>query len=657
MPLRPEHRSRREPLVRAALLAVAGTALAVGVSAAVAQATAESTPGVGYFEQDGLRVDVEATPLDVRPGRDEGVHPAENVRLRFRVREAGEAGKPIAGLDPLAWLLARKPGEPVPERQKCEAAIRSLLAGHLARAADINLNEYLLVTLDDNNSISIVDPQVESSQTKTVGMVSLTSRGKDFVLSPDRRTALVTLPTQARVAAADLFRRKARYLEVGGTPHRIVLQPDGRLAWVGDATGTSVTAIAVEGFTTAGVVAVGAGPHAFAFRDDGRYLFVASPASPTLYVIDTQTVAVAARVDVGPGSVGVAYSAHSGQAYVGRRDGTLVAVDGKRFTRTASLSIGARLDGVWVVPGGRFGLALDGEPGRLAIVDLARNQVTHETRVGPHADQVTFTDTFAYVRHADSGDYALLGLDTLAQPAPPLVSTVVMGQRPPSVDAASIAPLVAPLPEGGGALVLSPADRAIYHYMEGMNAPMGAYQTYPWTAHGVLISDRTIREVEKGLYQTEFQAPAAGAYTVPFLVPTSPQLWGCFNLEVKALPGMPTTADTLAMEPLFRGHVFAPGAPQPLRVRLTNPATGAPLDGLADVMLLVMRGPTWQWRGAARGLGDGRYEVTVTFPEAGQYMVMVSSPSRGVSFEQKPVALAQVGAAGAGDHTTTTEGP
>jgi hypothetical protein len=35
--------------------------------------------------------------------------------------------------------------------------------------------------------------------------------------------------------------------------------------------------------------------------------------------------------------------------------------------------------------------------------------------------------------------------------------------------------------------------------------------------------------------------------------------------------------------------------------------------------------------------------VTVTFPEAGQYMVMVSSPSRGVAFGEEPSAVARVG--------------
>ena len=594
-----------------------------------------------FFEQQGLRVEVRVRPLDSAADADAAVRSAESVRLQFQVREAGKAGKPVAGLNPLAWIVGRKAGEALPDPKACEYQIRGLLAGRLARAADVNLNEYLLATLDDNNSVSLIDPQIESSKTKTVGMVSLTAKGEDFVLAPDRRRILVTLPVQHRVAEADIFTRKARYLEAGGTPRRIALQPDGRLAWVGDASGGQVTAVTASDFRLAGAVDVIPGPHEFAFRDESRYAFVGGPAADRVAVVDTQTLARTAEVEAGTGLVALAYSAHAGQLYVARADGTVIAVDGKRFTRTATLSLPARLSDFGVSPDGRFAIALHGDADRLSVIDLATLRVVHEAPTADGPDRVTFTSAFAYVQHAGAGEFVLVDLGSLARDGKPVVATVVMGQQPPAVGPyATIAPTVAPLPEGGGALVLSGADRSIYHFMEGMNAPMGSYQTYPWPARGVLIVDRTIREVEKGLYQTEFQAPGAGKYTIPFLVPSSPQLWGCFDLEVQGTPTQQAAA-RLKMEPLFDSTPFPAGVPQELRVRLTDPDSGRPVDDLDDVMLLVMRGPTWQWRGAARGLGNGEYLVTVTFPEPGQYMVMVASPSHGVEFGSVPSVLAQ----------------
>jgi DNA-binding beta-propeller fold protein YncE len=633
---------------------VVGLWLAAG--AALAAAEPSLPPEPSYFEQAGLRVEMETAPLQ-REAADGRVYALEDIQLQFRVREAVEGGKPVAGLFPLAWLSKREKGEKVPDREACEYQIRGLLAGRLARAADVNLNEYLLLTLDDNNSISIIDPQVESAKTKTLGLVSLTAKGVDFVLAPDQRNVLVTLPTQQRVAAADLFIRKARYVEVGGSPRRITLQPDGRFAWVGDESGESVSAVDVAAFKLAATVPVGPGPHEFTFRDDSRYVFVASPASASLSVIDTHGFERRVELGVGPGAVGVAYSAHSGQAYVALADGTIAAIDGERHERTATISLEPGMTSFAVAPDGRFGFALHQEADRLTIIDLATHKVAHSVPTGRLPDDLDFTYTFAYVRHAGTGDYLLVDLGSLARGGEPLLAPVVMGRQPPAAGPnATIAPTLAQLPEGAGALLLNSADRSIYHFMEGMNAPMGSYRTYPWPARGVLLSDRTIREVEKGLYQTEFKAPSPGVYTLPFLVPTSPQLHGCFTLEVAHVPGQDDRPPSLHMEPLFGGgHVFSPGTPQELRVRLTDPDSGEPVDGLNDVMILVLRGPTWEWRGAAEALGDGRYQVTVTFPKAGQYMVMVSSRSRGVQFGRGRSAVAKVGEALAGGEQDVKE--
>ncbi len=619
----------------------------VGVARLAVATTAPPT----FFEQNGLRVEVEVSSLTAGADAKAPVRPTENTRLRFRVREAGPDGTPVAGLAPLAWIVGRESSDPVPDRAACEYQIRALLAGRLARAADVNLNEYLVVTLDENSSVSLIDPQIESSKTKTVGMVSLTSIGEDFVLTPDRRRVLVTLRAQHRVAEADLFGKMARYLEVGGAPRRIALAPDGRLAWTGDAAQGSVTAIAVEGFTRAGAVDVGPGPHEIAFRDDSRYVFVASPASDRLAVIDAQTFARAHEVDTGPGLVGLAYSVHSAQVYVALADGTVVVIDGRRFTRTATVSLGAATSAFGVSNDGRFAVALHRATDRLSVLDLATNKVIDRETTALQPDRVAFTDSFAYVRHAGSGDFLLLDLHSLRTTGETRPSTIVMGQRPAaSVSSGdAIAPSIAALPEGGGALILNQADRSIYHFMEGMNAPMGTYPTYPWPARGLLIANRTIREVEKGLYETEFKAPAVGTYTVPFLVPANPQLWGCFSLEIQGGPETRRAAGALKMESALPDGPLPVGTPLDLRVRLSDPDGGKPLDDLDDVMLLVMRGPIWQWRGAAQPLGNGEYQVRVTFPEAGQYVIMLSSPSRGVEFGSVPSIIATaVGNAGSG---------
>lgn len=578
-----------------------------------------------YFEQEGLKVEMEVSPLLVTE---------DDIRLRFRVAESGDAAKPVSGLRPLAWLTRRADNTETPSKESCKHIIRGLLGGRLARNADVNLNEYLLITLDDNNSISIIDPQIESSKTKTLGIVSLTSKGTDFVLARDRRHVLVTLPANGHVAAADIFEKKARYIHVGGRPHSIALQTDGRLAWVGDETGETVSAIDVATLSAVAAIKTGPGPHAFAFTESSAHAYVASRGSTKLAVIDTHTLEVAESLDVGAGAVAVAYSSRSGQVYVARADGVVVVVDSKRQLKAATIRLEDAISSFAISPSGRFGFAVHGDRDKLTIIDTATNSVLHTLTTLSVPDRVQFTDSFAYVRHAGTGEYLLIDLSTLASDGTPAITPVVMGQRPPEFDATTtVAPTIAPLPEGAGVLALNGADRAISHFVEGMSAPMGSYRTYPWPARGVLISDRTIQEADAGVYETEFRLPRAGTYTLPFLVPTSPQLYGCFTLEVATAEGEAVAETPLILEAMFDSkQAFSTGRPQPLSVRLRDPTSGHPVEDLDDVMILVLGGPRNQWRGRARPVGQGAYEVDAIFPSPGQYMVMVASESRGVAF-------------------------
>jgi len=620
-------------LLRSLCVAAAAATVVTGVAAATA---AESA----YFEHEGLRVELDARPLE--GAVDQGIRAYEDVELDIRVREANDAGKTVSGLQPLAWLTRREDGEATLEGDACKRHIRGLLAGRLARNADVNLNEYLLITLDDNNSLSIIDPQIESSKTKTLGIVSLASKGDDFVLAPDRRRVLVTLPLKGQVAEADIFERKARYLAVGGQPHRIALQADDRFAWIGDRAGDEVVVVDVDELEVAARFPVGSGPHEFAFAREEPRAFVIGRAR-SVAIIDTRTLERLGDVSLEAAPVAIGYSDHSRRAYVALDGGRLLVVDGERREVSGTIELPAPVSAFAVSPDGRFGFAVHGEADRVTIVDTASDRIVGTITTGSEPHDIAFSDAFAYIQHAGTGQAVLVDLSVLSSGETPTTAPVALGQRPPvSRTQPTIAPTVVSLPEGGGVLALNGADRSIYHFMEGMNAPMGAYQTYPWRARGVLLSDRTIREVDKGRYATEFQAPSAGEYTLSFLVPTSPQLFGCTQLVVNELPQKPRVARSLKVESLFADRVLAAGVTQSVGLRLTDPDSGEALDELDDVMILVMSGPTWQWRGAARPLGDGRYAVDVTFPRPGQYTVMVASATRGVEFGHTPSAIARV---------------
>ncbi len=597
-----------------------------------------------WFEQGGLRVEMHVVSPDTGEPR-EVLTDAEPSEIRFVVREAGDAGRPVTGLKPLAWLTRHSATEGPTDRAQAKALIQGLLSPspRLSRSADTNLNQYFVVTLDDNPSLSIIDPQLQSSKTKVIGMVALASRGTDFVLARDRNTVLVTLTDLGKVAAADLSKRGARYLDVGGRPRRIALEPDGRLAWVGDAARSVVSVIDVAAGATAGIVPVGEGPHEFAFQPDGRFAYVASRGSRTLHVVDTSSLKAVREVDVGAGAVALDYSPHSRQVYVALEPGTVAVVDGDRFTVTGEVTLESGLSHLSVSPDGRWVLVANRRRNEVTVIDAATQSRRYTVVAEAAPDRIDFTDSFAYVRHAGSEMLVLVDLSTLGQEATPVATTVVMGQRPPTgSDSTLIARTMVRLPEGNGAMFLNSADRNLYSYVEGMTAPMGTYPSYPWTARGILLVDRTMTEISDGVYRAFFQAPREGEFDVPFISPASPALYGSFSITVIPNPKNVLPKSTLAIRTVALQQPLLAEIPADVDFQVTDTASGRPVDGIQDLLVLILQGPTWEERLIAKPQSDGRYRVSLIFPGPGNYRAMWSCPSLGIEFTTLPSAVLSV---------------
>lgn len=189
-------------------------------------------------------------------------------------------------------------------------------------------------------------------------------------------------------------------------------------------------------------------------------------------------------------------------------------------------------------------------------------------------------------------------------------------------------------------LVANVADRQIYYYAEGMAAPMGDFQNYKREPRAVLVADRSLREVRSGTYETVARLPRGGAYDVAFLL-DSPRVTHCFEASAARNPAADREPPvTLAVEYPDREKPLRVGEDDRPRVRLTDKATGKPVDGLKDVQVLTFLSPgVWQNCSLARGAGAGVYELNVNVPEAGLYTVFVESRAAGAAFRQLPYLM------------------
>ena len=221
------------------------------------------------FVHKEIAVDVSIAGIaDARSALTEG----DDVRFRFRISDT-TTNSPLRGLYPAAWLDHLVEGIEQ-DAQSCEAKVEQFAGGSLFSQAEVDLNVYYVLALNDDATISVVDPFLCFGD-HSLTMIQLEGPGEDWVLTSDRKRLFVSVPTTGRVAVVDTATWKvAANLDVGSPPRRVALQPDGKYVWVtylekpGEVSGVAV--FEAEALTPLGQIATGRGQHEIAFSDDSR---------------------------------------------------------------------------------------------------------------------------------------------------------------------------------------------------------------------------------------------------------------------------------------------------------------------------------------------------------------------------------------------------
>ena len=129
--------------------------------------------------------------------------------------------------------------------------------------------------------------------------------------TPDGRLGFVSLSEENRVAVIDPATRKAiRKVSVGTVPIQLYATPDSRLLLVAnqgtrDKPGSSVSMIDLESFMVVATVETGLGAHGVVIDHDGRRAYVTNSYANTVSVLDLAGRKVIATVPVGNGPNGV----------------------------------------------------------------------------------------------------------------------------------------------------------------------------------------------------------------------------------------------------------------------------------------------------------------------------------------------------------------
>lgn len=620
-------------------------AVAQEPSSPAAKVAAEAAPpGASRLVRDGVVVDFwmdrNGAPVTAKEPLMEG----DFAEVKFKITDAA-SGAPLRAEYPSAWMDigGGAQGDALAKRE-CKDKVGLYLKGVVGMQPMVDLNSYFVLVLNRDPSITVIDPIVSmTGNTSLYAEIVLKKAGADWARTFDQKRLFVTMPRAGEVAVVDTdaFKVQAN-VAAGEAPTRAVLQRDGRYLWVGndakEPAQSGVTVIDTRLLKPVAHVATGRGHHEIALSQDDRFAFVTNRDDGTVSIVDVRTLAKVKDVKVGPVPISVAFSPLSQAIYVvAAKEGKITVIDAARHEVVARIAAKPGLGPMRFSDDGRWGLAVNPAEKAVFVVDAAQNALVHTLALDGKPYQVTFTQTYAYVRLLDSDRVAMIAVPSLGRGKKPTVQSFGAGSGVPQ-DAAdlALADSVTRATNASSVFVVNPVENATYYYMEGMNAPAGSFVNYGHQARAVIIADRSLKEVEPGLYAGKVRVPAAGRFDVPFLL-ESPKVLHCFSIDAKPNPALQEKLGAAALEYLDLPAKAAPGSALTVRVRLTDPRTRAPRKGLGDVRMLHFRAPDFdRTEVAAREIGDGVYEATVRLGPSGAYYLYVSVPSLKVRYGELP---------------------
>lgn len=587
------------------------------------------------------RLDVEGVSMRLRvlPREDTGRRSAvmgEEVDLRVDVRRLGD-DQPLSNL-PIGLWLDRRISPMSGAIPVCGQRVASFLGGGLMNRPLLDLTGYWVVTLDREGSVSVLDPAVQfAGRSSLYAAIQLGGAPFDWVKTADDALMFVALPGRREVATIDLRTLALqRRIEVAGEPTRLALQPDGRLLWAayrGRAGGDDgVAAIDIADGRILHVATLPPGHHELAFSEDSRYVYASSRDRGVVSVIETADGSAIARTEVGGQPVGLLPLDAQGQVW---------AIDGAQGVIHRLDRRGAQLDRIVVSPGigparltpdGRHVLIVNPSQHRLEIVDTASARVVRRQTVSGRPYDIMFSELFAYVRPLDIEQVAMFPIGRL--PDVDLQYLPVGSSALSATPDLPIASTMAPTLERNGAFFVSPSERTLHHYMEGMNAPDSSVRAFGHTPMAVAVVQRGLREVARGSYATRFRLPSSGPLVLA-LAAESPRIRECIGLEV----GTSRDARPAGLRVAWRvegSKQAIAGEPLELRFGIAGPDVSRAL--LARVVA-SSGGHAERW--PVERIGAGEYRVRGTLAEPGGYYVHVESraPSVAIDAMNAPAAI------------------
>lgn len=210
-------------------------------------------------------------------------------------------------------------------------------------------------------------------------------------------------------------------IEVGREPAHVIINPQGKLAYVTNAEDDTLSVVDLAQRKVVGEVKTGKSPHGLRMSPDAQEIYVANTGDNTVSVIDVAKAREAARVPVGKAPAQVGFTPDGRRLYVSSTvDNTVVVVDTARRVKIAAVPVGRKPIQVFATPDGRYVYAANGgaaknADNRVSVIDTVTNKVVATVETGKGAHGVAVTDDGSRALIANAVDSTVSVIDTKTQ--------------------------------------------------------------------------------------------------------------------------------------------------------------------------------------------------------------------------------------------------
>jgi DNA-binding beta-propeller fold protein YncE len=543
-------------------------------------------------------------------------------------------GGAVSALHPGAWIRPR-----LKNRSSCKNAVKNYLNSGPNASRDIDLNSYSFITLNQDNSVSIIDPRLNLATANLLALKKLDSKIVDWYLDSAAGEIFLLLADTNKISIISaLSGALIADITLPALPQQMVVAAQQNLLWV--AGRKALMVIDSRTYKLLKTIPLSAGKVYVAISQANGQLWVYVQDSGELIAVDLVTLEIKWRRPLPKKLSSLVYSKHADRLYFGsKKKPTIISLypgSDTEIARTKLISMPEKLE---ISPDGQWLFALDFDQRQLAIIDTANNQPKHYLLFKHNFDQLALSDQFAYLRHNTSPNISLIRLGSINRTKSPALIEVPFGTTPPGKQRSNFSAIEV-LPEGGAVLVSNSADKTLYLYMEdGMLAPANAFKVYTEAPVALLVHDKSFVESKAGWYETATMVPKPGDYELVLYL-DNPPVASCFPFSVAttdatfiAEPNLPIQAIQLITS------IFHAGTPAEVTVKLITQTH----IGETDLQMLFFKpGSNWQKRLFAKANKNQEYSVLITFPESGKHMLAIQSNKLKLTYKQKQIKTIEV---------------